>query len=104
MGTGANQCGDQAGAFGPAALAVVRLSSESGVAAAWAAGVHRALAVASGAVVVESSLLTASRLPDRSPRRRVVSGTVPERRQRRQPPCPVTEVPQPSHEWFAGLT
>lgn len=49
VGTGANQCGDQAGAFGPAALAVVRLSSESGGAAAWAAGVHRALAVASGA-------------------------------------------------------
>jgi 2-succinyl-5-enolpyruvyl-6-hydroxy-3-cyclohexene-1-carboxylate synthase len=49
VGTGANQCGDQAGAFGPAALAVVRLSSESGAAAAWAAGVHRALAVASGA-------------------------------------------------------
>ncbi|MBK7821937.1 MAG: 2-succinyl-5-enolpyruvyl-6-hydroxy-3-cyclohexene-1-carboxylic-acid synthase [Tessaracoccus sp.] len=49
VGTGANQCGDQAGAFGPAALAVIRLSSESGSAAAWAAGVHRALAVASGA-------------------------------------------------------
>ncbi len=49
VGTGANQCGDQAGAFGPAALAVVRLSSESGGATAWAAGVHRALAVASGA-------------------------------------------------------
>ena len=49
VGTGANQCGDQAGAFGPAALAVVRLSSESGGAAAWAAGVQRALAVAAGA-------------------------------------------------------
>ncbi|MFT3887596.1 MAG: 2-succinyl-5-enolpyruvyl-6-hydroxy-3-cyclohexene-1-carboxylic-acid synthase [Arachnia sp.] len=48
VGTGANQCGDQAGAFGPAALAVVRLSSESGDVAAWAAGTHRALAVASG--------------------------------------------------------
>ncbi len=48
VGTGANQTGDQAGVLGPSALAVVRLSSESGDEAAWSAGVHRAVATAEG--------------------------------------------------------
>ncbi|HMR48790.1 MAG TPA: 2-succinyl-5-enolpyruvyl-6-hydroxy-3-cyclohexene-1-carboxylic-acid synthase [Arachnia sp.] len=48
VGTGANQTGDQAGAFGPAGLAVVRLSSASGDEAAWSAAVQRALASAAG--------------------------------------------------------
>lgn len=48
VGTGANQTADQVGVFGPSALAVVRLSSESGDAAAWAAGVHRAVVLAEG--------------------------------------------------------
>lgn len=48
VGTGANQVADQVGAFGASALGVVRLSSESGDAAAWAAGVHRAVTLASG--------------------------------------------------------
>lgn len=48
VGTGANQTADQLGAFGPAALGVVRLSSESGDAAAWAAGVQRAVTAAAG--------------------------------------------------------
>ena len=48
VGTGANQTGDQVGAFGPSALGVIRLSSESGDADAWAAGVHRAVVLAEG--------------------------------------------------------
>lgn len=48
VGTGASQTGDQLGGLGPASLAVVRLSSESGGPAAWAAGVQRAVATASG--------------------------------------------------------
>ncbi|MHA7861101.1 2-succinyl-5-enolpyruvyl-6-hydroxy-3-cyclohexene-1-carboxylic-acid synthase [Tessaracoccus sp. Y36] len=48
VGTGASQTADQAGALGPAALGVVRLSSESGDEAAWAAGVHRAVVLAAG--------------------------------------------------------
>lgn len=48
VGTGANQTADQAGAFGPSALGVVRLSSESGDADAWAAGVQRAVVLAEG--------------------------------------------------------
>ena len=46
--TGASQTADQAGAFGPAARKVIRLSSASGDAAAWAAGVQRAVVVAEG--------------------------------------------------------
>ena len=49
VGTGANQTADQVGALGPAGLGVVRLSSESGDEAAWAAGTQRAVALASGA-------------------------------------------------------
>lgn len=48
VGSGANQTTDQLGAFGPSALGVIRLSSESGDAAAWASGVHRAVALAGG--------------------------------------------------------
>ena len=48
VGIGANQTADQVGAFGPSALGVVRLSSESGDADAWAAGVHRAVVLAEG--------------------------------------------------------
>ena len=48
VGTGANQTADQVGAFGSSALGVVRLSSESGDADAWAAGVHRAVVLAEG--------------------------------------------------------
>lgn len=48
VGTGANQTTDQVGAFGPSTLGVVRLSSESGDEDAWAAGVHRAVALAEG--------------------------------------------------------
>ncbi|WP_345584344.1 2-succinyl-5-enolpyruvyl-6-hydroxy-3-cyclohexene-1-carboxylic-acid synthase [Tessaracoccus lubricantis] len=48
VGTGASQTADQLGALGPAGLGVVRLSSESGDAAAWAAGVHRAVVLAAG--------------------------------------------------------
>src|SRR5690625_1266831 len=55
------------------------------------------------AFVVESSVITASRLPDRSARRSVVSGTVPERRQRGQLSGSVAEVPQPVRQWRAGL-
>lgn len=48
VGTGASQTADQLGALGPSALGVIRLSSESGDAAAWAAGVHRAVVLAAG--------------------------------------------------------
>lgn len=48
VGTGASQTGDQLGGLGPAALGVIRLSSESGTSDAWAAGVHRAVVLASG--------------------------------------------------------
>lgn len=48
VGTGASQTADQLGALGPSALGVVRLSSESGGPAAWAAGVHRAVVLAAG--------------------------------------------------------
>ena len=48
VGTGANQTADQVGTFGPSALGVVRLSSESGEADGWAAGVHRAVVLAEG--------------------------------------------------------
>lgn len=48
VGTGASQTADQLGALGPSALGVIRLSSESGGAAAWAAGVHRAVVLAAG--------------------------------------------------------
>lgn len=48
VGTGTSQTGDQLGGLGPAALGAVRLSSESGGSDAWAAGVHRAAALASG--------------------------------------------------------
>ena len=48
VGTGASQTADQVGVFGPSALGVIRLSSESGAEAAWAAGVHRAVVLAAG--------------------------------------------------------
>lgn len=48
VGSGASQTAEQVGVFGPSALGVVRLSSESGDAAAWAAGVHRAVVMAGG--------------------------------------------------------
>ena len=48
IGTGANQTGEQVGAFGPAALSTVRLSSTSGAPPSWAAAVQRAHVAASG--------------------------------------------------------
>lgn len=48
IGTGANQTGDQAGILGPSALSVIRLSSESGGAAAWIAATQRAVIIAEG--------------------------------------------------------
>ncbi|WP_233557966.1 2-succinyl-5-enolpyruvyl-6-hydroxy-3-cyclohexene-1-carboxylic-acid synthase [Tessaracoccus antarcticus] len=47
IGTGANQTGEQVGAFGPAALATVRVSSH-GNEAAWGAAVQRAHVTAAG--------------------------------------------------------
>ncbi len=48
IGTGANQTGEQVGAFGPAALATVRLSSLTDDVAAWGAAVQRGHVMASG--------------------------------------------------------
>ncbi|MGO1384386.1 MAG: 2-succinyl-5-enolpyruvyl-6-hydroxy-3-cyclohexene-1-carboxylic-acid synthase [Arachnia sp.] len=48
IGTGANQTGEQVGAFGSTALSTVRLSSLSGDVDAWAAAVQRAHVTASG--------------------------------------------------------
>lgn len=48
IGTGANQTGEQVGAFGPAVLGTVRLSSLTDDTAAWAAAVQRGHATASG--------------------------------------------------------
>ncbi len=48
VGTGASQTGEQVGLFGTTVLGVVRLSSDSGTPDAWAAGVHRAVALAEG--------------------------------------------------------
>lgn len=48
IGTGANQTGEQVGAFGPAAIATVRLSSTSTTVAAWGAAVQRAHTLAAG--------------------------------------------------------
>ena len=48
VGTGASQTTDQVGVFGPSALAVIRLSSSSGRADAWAAAVYRAVVIAEG--------------------------------------------------------
>ncbi len=48
IGTGANQTGWQVGAFGPATLATVRLSSNSGTVDGWAAAVQRAHVAAAG--------------------------------------------------------
>ncbi len=48
IGTGANQTGEQVGAFGPAALATVRMSSLTDDVTLWAAAVQRAHAMASG--------------------------------------------------------
>lgn len=48
VGTGANQCGEQVGILGPSALAVLRLSSDSGDSAAWVAGTQRAVVIAEG--------------------------------------------------------
>ena len=48
VGSGASQTTDQVGVLGPSGLGVVRLSSESGDAAAWASGVHRAVSLAGG--------------------------------------------------------
>ena len=45
VGTGASQTGEQVGLFGTTVLGVVRLSSDSGTPDAWAAGVHRAVAL-----------------------------------------------------------
>ena len=48
VGTGASQTADQVGIFGPATLACVRVSSESGGPAAWSAAVQRAAHLALG--------------------------------------------------------
>lgn len=48
IGTGANQTGEQVGAFGPTALATVRMSSLTDDTSAWAAAIQRAHVVASG--------------------------------------------------------
>lgn len=48
IGTGANQTGEQVGAFGPAALATVRMSSLTDDVTLWGAAVQRAHAMASG--------------------------------------------------------
>lgn len=48
VGSGASQTADQIGIFGPSVLGVTRLSSESGDAAAWRAGVERAAHLALG--------------------------------------------------------
>lgn len=48
IGTGTSQTGEQVGLFGPSALAVIRLSSESGDREAWAAGIGRAVTAAEG--------------------------------------------------------
>ncbi|MDO5736572.1 MAG: 2-succinyl-5-enolpyruvyl-6-hydroxy-3-cyclohexene-1-carboxylic-acid synthase [Propionibacteriaceae bacterium] len=48
IGTGANQTGEQVGAFGPAAVATVRVSSLSGDVASWGAAVQRACVAAAG--------------------------------------------------------
>lgn len=48
VGTGTSQTADQAGAFGPSALGLVRLSSASGSERAWSMGVQRAVALAEG--------------------------------------------------------
>ncbi len=48
IGTGANQTGEQVGAFGPSVLASVRLSSLTDNIAAWGAAVQRSHVVASG--------------------------------------------------------
>lgn len=48
VGTGASQTGEQVGLFGASVLGVIRLSSESGDPSAWAAGVHRGVALAEG--------------------------------------------------------
>ncbi|MDO5676058.1 MAG: 2-succinyl-5-enolpyruvyl-6-hydroxy-3-cyclohexene-1-carboxylic-acid synthase [Propionibacteriaceae bacterium] len=48
VGTGASQTADQVGVFGPSVLGVIRLNSDSGRPAAWAAGVHRAVVLAAG--------------------------------------------------------
>lgn len=48
VGTGANQTTDQPGMFSPATLGVVRLSSQSGDASSWTAGVQRAATLATG--------------------------------------------------------
>ncbi len=48
VGSGANQTGDQVGAFGPSTVGLIRLSSESGDAAAWGAGIRRAVTLAEG--------------------------------------------------------
>lgn len=48
VGSGASQTADQPGIFGPSALQVVRLSSQSGAAEAWSAAVQRAAHIALG--------------------------------------------------------
>ncbi len=48
IGTGANQTGEQVGAFGPTVLATVRLSSLTDDTALWGAAVQRAHVMASG--------------------------------------------------------
>ena len=48
IGTGANQTGEQVGAFGPATLSTVRVSSLSGDIRAWVAAVQRAHTAAAG--------------------------------------------------------
>ena len=48
IGTGANQTGEQVGAFGPSALSTVRVSSLTNDVALWVSAVQRAHVVASG--------------------------------------------------------
>lgn len=48
IGTGANQTGEQVGAFGPGVLATVRLSSTAGDVSGWSAALQRAHVAASG--------------------------------------------------------